>query len=84
VVGSTGSSAFAYAPALAWSPDSARLAFNFTSPTHPLDVWAWERTTNAVAPWTHSGLAGTSPVRASSSRRSSATPAFDDRQIPGL
>jgi dipeptidyl aminopeptidase/acylaminoacyl peptidase len=83
VVGFTGSSASGYAPEMAWAPDSTRLAFNFQTPTRPLDIWVWNLADDTVAPATRSGLAGI-PASVFAEPELVQYPTFDGREIPGF
>lgn len=83
VAGFTGSSASAWAPGLTWAPDGTRLAFNFQTPTCPLDIWVWDLAAATVAPVTRSGLAGIPPSTFAAPELVH-YPTFDGRAIPGF
>jgi dipeptidyl aminopeptidase/acylaminoacyl peptidase len=83
VVSYTGSSAMSYAPGLTWAPDSRRLAFNFSSPTRPLNIWTWDLDSDRVAPLTAGGLDAL-PAATLATPELIRYPTFDGRDVPAF
>jgi dipeptidyl aminopeptidase/acylaminoacyl peptidase len=67
--------------ALAFSPDGQQLAFGFSTPTRPWDVWTWRLVAGETDAVTHSSLAGV-PLAALVEPELIEYPSFDGRQIP--
>ena len=83
VVSYTGSSAMSYAPGLVWAPDSRRLAFNFSGPTRPLNVWTWDIGSNRAAPQT-AGDTAALPAAKFAPPELVHYPTFDGREVPAF
>ncbi len=71
------------ASSLVWSPDGSKLAFAFTGPSHPGDIWIWDAASGEARRVTHSSTAG---IPASSFVASELMhyKTFDGRQISGF
>lgn len=82
-VGYTGSSASAYAPELAWAPDSRHLAFNVTAPTRNLEIWQWDLAGDTVEQVTRNGMAGI-PADTFVDPELVRYASFDGREVPAF
>jgi len=68
---------------LAWSPQSERLAFDFSSPSHNSDVWVYDLSEKRSWQVTHSPRGGLNPT-SFVEPEIVAYPGFDGLQIPAL